>query len=76
MSYCLNRDGAFNIMLDKIFADYRDAPPNIPQVLELKRALESGDEIFVTGIVLQELLRGFNKPKARDRIIEYFKALP
>ncbi len=76
MSYCLNRDGAFNIMLDKIFADYRDAPPNIPQVLELKRALESGDEIFVTGIVLQELLQGFNKPKARDRIIEYFKALP
>lgn len=54
----------------------RDAPPVIPEVLELKRALESGDEVFVTGLVLQELLQGFRKPKAQDRIVEYFKALP
>lgn len=54
----------------------RDAPPTIPEVLELKRALESGDEVFVTGLVLQELLQGFSKPKAQNRIVEYFKALP
>lgn len=54
----------------------RDAPPVIPEVLELKRALESGDEVFITGLVLQELLQGFRKPKAQGRIVEYFKALP
>ncbi len=42
----------------------------------MRRALESGDEVFVTGLVLQELLQGFNKLKAHDRIVEYFKALP
>jgi len=54
----------------------RDAPPAIPEVLELKRALESGDAVFVTGFILQELLQGFNKPKAHDQIVEYFKSLP
>ena len=54
----------------------RDAPDSIPEVVELGRALEAGDEIFVTGLVLQELLQGFNKPKAYDQIIEYFESLP
>ncbi len=54
----------------------RDAEATIPEVLKLRRALESGGEVFVTGLVLQELLQGFNKPKAHDRIVEYFKALP
>jgi len=54
----------------------RDAPDSIPEVVELGRALEAGDEIFVTGLVLQELLQGFNKPKAYDQIIEYFGSLP
>lgn len=54
----------------------RDAPAVSPEVVELKRALETGDTIFVTGLVLQELLQGFNKPKAYDQIVEYFGALP
>lgn len=54
----------------------RDAPDSIPEVVDLGRALEAGDEIFVTGLVLQELLQGFNKPKAYDQIIEYFESLP
>lgn len=54
----------------------RDAPDSIPEVVELGRALEAGDEIFVTGLVLQELLQGFNKPKAYDQIIEHFESLP
>lgn len=54
----------------------RDAPDSIPEVVELGRALEAGDEIFVTGLVLQELLQGFNQPKAYDQIIEYFESLP
>ena len=54
----------------------RDSPPTLPEVLELRRGLESGDGIFVTGLILQELLQGFNKPKAQDQIVEHFKSLP
>ena len=54
----------------------RDAPDSIPEVAELGRALEAGGEVFVTGLVLQELLQGFNKPKAYDQIIVYFESLP
>jgi len=54
----------------------RDTPADSPEVVELKRALETGDTIFVTGLVLQELLQGFNKPRAYDQIIEHFRALP
>ena len=54
----------------------RDAPPSIPEVAELKRALESGDAVFVTGLILQALLQGFSKPKAYDQIVDYFKTLP
>lgn len=54
----------------------RDAPPAIPEVLELKRALETGDAIYGTGLILQELLQGFTKPKAQRLIIQHFKVLP
>ena len=30
----------------------------------------------MTGLVLQELLQGFSGPRARDRVIERFSALP
>ncbi len=54
----------------------RDAPPDIPEVQELKRALEAGDAIYGTGLILQELLQGFAKPKAQQQIIHHFKVLP
>ena len=54
----------------------RDAPPSIPEVAELKRALKSGEAVFLTGLILQELLQGFNNPKAYDQIVDYFKTLP
>ena len=54
----------------------RDVPDATREVAELKRALEAGDEILVTGLVLQELLQGFNRPKAYSQIIEYFSVLP
>jgi hypothetical protein len=54
----------------------RDAPDSAPEVNELQRALAAGDEIFVTGIVLQELLQGFNKPKAHGLITTHFASLP
>jgi len=54
----------------------RDNAPSAPEVSELKRALEAGDSIYTTGLVLQELLQGFSRPKAHKQIIEHFSALP
>jgi predicted nucleic acid-binding protein len=54
----------------------RDAPPPTPEIVELRRALEAGDSIYSTGLILQELLQGFTKPKAHKQIIEHFAALP
>jgi len=54
----------------------RDAPSSEPEVAVLIRAIDSGGEIYSTGIILQELLQGFSKPKAHDLIIERFASIP
>ena len=54
----------------------RDAPSMVPEVRELVRAIEAGEALFTTGLVLQELLQGFSGPRARDRILDRFSALP
>src|SRR5690242_12269957 len=42
----------------------------------LVRALEDGQTILTTGLVLQELLQGFAGPKARAQLVARFAALP
>jgi predicted nucleic acid-binding protein len=54
----------------------RDVTETTPEVAELARALEAGEPVFATGLVLQELLQGFRGARARDRIVERFGALP
>lgn len=54
----------------------RDIQTAEPAVERLREALGSGEAVFTTGLVLQELLQGFNGPKARAAIIERFAALP
>lgn len=54
----------------------RDAASSAPEVGTLARALGTGEPVFTTGLVLQELLQGFSGPKAREQIIERFTALP
>jgi len=54
----------------------RDQVATAPQVRVLRDALEGGETIVVTGLVLQELLQGFAGPKARKDIIDRFAALP
>lgn len=54
----------------------RDQPSSGPEVEFLRKALTTGESLFTTGLVLQELLQGFRGPKARDRIVERFAALP
>lgn len=54
----------------------RDQPVDVPQVRALMRALEAGQRVVTTGLVLQELLQGFSGPKARDQIVDRFAAFP
>jgi len=54
----------------------RDAPSDSAEALALVRALEVGEPILTTGLVLQELLQGFSVPKDRDAILDRFAALP
>ena len=54
----------------------RDSPPAVPEIGELRRAIAAGEELFTTGLVLQELLQGFAGPRARDQILDHFSALP
>jgi predicted nucleic acid-binding protein len=54
----------------------RDTVSSVAEVTALQRALEAGDTIITTGLVLQELLQGFVGPRARVKIIERFAALP
>jgi len=53
----------------------RDTEAASPEVSALRHALEGADQVFTTGLVLQELLQGFAGPKARSQLIEKFGAL-
>jgi len=52
------------------------APSHAPEVAALSSGLQGGELVVTTGVVLQELLQGFNGPRARDQILERFAALP
>jgi len=53
----------------------RDRVPDIPEVVRFAQALDSGEEIFTTGVVLQELLQGFAGAKAKAAITSRFEAI-
>jgi predicted nucleic acid-binding protein len=48
----------------------------LAEVRALIRAIEVGETILTTGLVLQELLQGFSGPKARQQILDRFAAVP
>jgi predicted nucleic acid-binding protein len=54
----------------------RDREGEDAHVSELRRALEQGQPVISTGLVLQELLQGFAGPKAKEQILNSFSALP
>ena len=54
----------------------RDAPAAAAEVSLLIRAIESGETILTTGLVVQELLQGFSGPRGRTQILDRFAALP
>ena len=53
----------------------RDGAQDAPEVMALHTALLGADQVFTTGLVLQELLQGFAGPKAGEQIIERFATL-
>lgn len=53
----------------------RDAPPDLPEVHQLRHTLDAGSA-YSTGLVLQELLQGFSRPKAYAAIVRHFAAVP
>lgn len=54
----------------------RDAAGSQPQVGALRAALEGGELVVTTGLVLQELLQGFTGPRASTELLHRFAALP
>ena len=54
----------------------REAPAAANERRELVRAIEAGEELVTTGLVLQELLQGFSRPRSRTQILDRFVALP
>ena len=54
----------------------RDAASDAAEVHALRQALEGGDTVVTTGVILQELLQGFSGPRTRKDIIDRFSALP
>jgi predicted nucleic acid-binding protein len=54
----------------------RDTPSSAKEVRALVRAIETGETILTTGLVLQELLQGFAGPKAREQILDRFADVP
>ena len=53
----------------------RDAEQAAPEVAALRHALLGADQVFTTGLVLQELLQGFAGPKDRAQLVERLSAL-
>jgi predicted nucleic acid-binding protein len=54
----------------------RDAPVSSAAVAALVRAIEHGETLLTTGLVLQELLQGFSGPRSRAQILDRFASVP
>ena len=53
----------------------RDVEQSAPEVVALRHALLGTDQVFTTGLVLQELLQGFAGPQDRAQLVDRFSAL-
>ncbi len=52
-----------------------DVEQSAPEVVALRHALLGIDQVFTTGLVLQELLQGFAGPKDRAQLVDRLSAL-
>ena len=54
----------------------RDAPSSSREVRSLIQAVEAGETVLTTGLVLQELLQGFSGPTDRAKFLIGFRLCP
>lgn len=54
----------------------RDRPADVPEVTRLGLAIDRGESLLTTGLILQELLQGFAGATAQQQIIDRFAAFP
>lgn len=54
----------------------RDRPSDLPEVSRLGMAIDRGETLLTTGLILQELLQGFAGASAQQQITERFAAFP
>ena len=54
----------------------RDAPPDVPEVGMLARALSGKEDVVIAGVIVLELLRGFLPARAHHTLIELLAAVP
>lgn len=54
---------------------FRRDNPSGDAVRALTRALDTGESVATTGLILQELLQGFSGPKTHERILDRFASL-
>ena len=54
----------------------RDGDIHAGPVRALRQALDGAQSVVTTGLILQELLQGFNAPKSKSDIVSRFAALP
>lgn len=54
----------------------RGGPADHPAVVLLLGLLESGDDLFLTGLVLQEILQAFRSETVASQVAEYLEPFP
>lgn len=54
----------------------RHTPPINPESEALRKFIEQGEDIFLLGIILQEILQGVKEQAAFKRLNEHFEAFP
>lgn len=57
----------------------RGGPTGHPSVRKLRAILEHGEDVFMLGVILQEVLQGFRSERTADRLnkrLEPFDLLP
>lgn len=50
----------------------RDSPPDVSEVGRLRDALEGGEPVYTTGLVLQKLMQGWCGPGDEQSLIDLF----
>lgn len=54
----------------------RGGPADHPAVARLRDLLEFGDDLFLAGLVLQEILQAFRSETAASQVAEYLEPFP